>query len=63
MAVRSVGELKLPSVVEAVVSGVANEVIYLVNGGTTASKIARHTLKESMYKKPNEVDKKTCKTQ
>ena len=30
-AVRSVGGLQLPSVVEAVVSGVANEVVYLLN--------------------------------
>ena len=42
MAVRSVGRLQLPSDVEAVVSGVGNEVMYLLNGNTTASKIARH---------------------
>ena len=46
----------MPSVVEAVVSGVANDVIYLLNGDTTASRIARHTLKESMFEKPDEVD-------
>ena len=39
-AVRSVGGLQLPGLVEAVVSGVANEVIYLLNGDTTASRIA-----------------------
>ena len=55
-AVRSVGGLQLPSVVEAVVSGVADEVLYLLNGNTTASKIARHTFKESMYERPDEVD-------
>ena len=55
-AVGSVGGLQLPRVVEAVASGVANEVLYLLNGNTTASKIARHALKESMYEKPNEVD-------
>ena len=56
MAVRSVRGLQLPSVFEAIVSGAPNEVIYLLNGHTTASKIGSHALKESMFEKHDEVN-------
>ena len=52
-ASRAVGGLQLPSIVEAVVSGVANEIMYLLNGDTTASKIARHALRISMFEDPS----------
>ena len=50
---RAVEGLQLPSVVEAVVIGVANETVYLLNGDTTASKIARHALYISMCEDPS----------
>ena len=42
-------------IVEAVVSGVANGIMYLLNGDTTASEIARHALTISMFEDPSKV--------
>ena len=54
-ATRAVGGLQLRSTVEAVVSDVANGIMYLLNGDTTASKIARHALNISMFEDPSKV--------
>ena len=45
----------MPSIVEAVINGVANGIMYLLNGDTTASKIARHAIKISIFKDPSKI--------
>ena len=44
-ATRAVGGLQLLSILEVVVSGVANGIMYLLNRDTTGSKFARHAFK------------------
>ena len=51
-AAKSAGGLQVASVVEGVVSGVANEAMYVLNSSTIASSIARDMLKEAMHTKP-----------
>lgn len=55
-APRCVGGLQLPSIVECVVGAVASEPMFLLNGRTLATDIARDSLKEAMYVDPNTVD-------
>ena len=51
-APRSVGGLQLASVVECVVGAVASELLFLLNGCTLASQLARDSLREVMMADP-----------
>ena len=51
-APRCVGGLQLASVVECVAGAVASELMFLLNGRTLASDIARDSLKDAMYADP-----------
>ena len=46
---RGVGGLQLASVVECVVGAVSSELIFLLNGRTLASDIARDSLQDAMF--------------
>ena len=51
---RSCAGLQVASVVEAAVASVAKDVLLLLNGNTTASALARNSLREGMYLAPQE---------
>ena len=53
-AERSVGGLQLASMVECAVSSVASELLFLLNGNTTASELARDSIREAMRTDPEE---------
>ena len=51
-APRCVGGLQLASVVECAVGAVSSELMFLVNGSTLASDLARDSLQEAMLSDP-----------
>ena len=51
-APRNIGGLQLASIVECAVASVASEVLYLLNGSTIASQLARDSLRFSMMEDP-----------
>ena len=55
-ALRCVGGLQLPSVVECVTGAVASELMFFLNGRILAYDIARDSLKDAMYADPNSID-------
>ena len=55
-APRSVGGLQLASVVECAVGSVSSELMFLLNGGTLASDLARDALQEAMLSDPLTTD-------